>query len=130
MLNLTFVCNRYELCFAGEKTMKAFQASQQQQQHSSSEEAKEMDNNNNSVMFSLNVFRWLRWRKPLPHVTTDGEKTDTDSDNSVIDVFRWSRCKKPLPQKLMRSIGFPLPPDHVEVSIYSCLVKFLDFFLI
>ncbi|CAN7069006.1 unnamed protein product, partial [Brassica rapa subsp. trilocularis] len=105
--------SRYELCFAGEKTMKAFQASQQQ--HSSSEEATEMDNNNNSVMFSLNVFRWLRWRKPLPHVTTDGEKTDTDSDNSVIDVFRWSRCKKPLPQKLMRSIGFPLPPDHVEV---------------
>ncbi|KAG2300786.1 hypothetical protein Bca52824_037258 [Brassica carinata] len=108
--------SRYELCFAGEKTMKAFQASQQQQQHSSSEEAKEMDNNNNSVMFSLNVFRWLRWRKPdIPHVTTDGEKTDTDSDNSVIDVFRWSRCKKPLPQKLMRDIGFPLPPDHVEV---------------
>ncbi|CAF2355240.1 unnamed protein product [Brassica napus] len=105
--------SRYELCFAGEKTMKEFQASQQQ--HSSSEEAKEMDNNNNSVMFSLNVFRWLRWRKPLPHVTTDGEKTDTDSDNSVIDVFRWSRCKKPLPQKLMRDIGFPLPPDHVEV---------------
>ncbi|KAG5377162.1 hypothetical protein IGI04_041758 [Brassica rapa subsp. trilocularis] len=86
--------SRYELCFAGEKTMKAFQASQQQ--HSSSEEATEMDNNNNSVMFSLNVFH-------------------TDSDNSVIDVFRWSRCKKPLPQKLMRSIGFPLPPDHVEV---------------
>ncbi|KAJ4883207.1 Histone deacetylation protein Rxt3 [Raphanus sativus] len=105
--------SRYELCFAGEKTMKAFQASQQQ--HSSpSQEATEMDNNK-SFLFSIDVFRWLRWRKPLPdHVTTtNGDKTD--SDNSIIDVFRWSRCKKPLSQKLMRSIGFPLPPDHVEV---------------
>ncbi|KAF8081704.1 hypothetical protein N665_0870s0026 [Sinapis alba] len=88
---------RYELCFAGEKTMKAFQASQQQQQHSS-QEAMEMDNNNN---------------KPQNHLPSNGDKTE--SDNSIIDVFRWSRCKKPLPQKLMRSIGFPLPPDHVEV---------------
>ncbi|XP_022717557.1 zinc finger CCCH domain-containing protein 13-like isoform X2 [Durio zibethinus] len=28
---------------------------------------------------------------------------------------RWSRCKKPLPQKVMRSIGIPLPLEHVEV---------------
>ncbi|KAL0728421.1 hypothetical protein Bca4012_024514 [Brassica carinata] len=87
---------RYELCFAGEKTMKAFQASQQQY---SSQEAMEIDNNNKS-------------ENHLTHVT-NGDKPD--SDNSIIDVFRWSRCKKPLPQKLMRSIGFPLPPDHVEV---------------
>ncbi|KAL0842809.1 hypothetical protein Bca101_016054 [Brassica carinata] len=88
---------RYELCFAGEKTMKAFQASQQQQH--SSQEAMEIDNNNN---------------KSLNHLpSSNGDKTE--SDNSIIDVFRWSRCKKPLPQKLMRSIGFPLPPDHVEV---------------
>ncbi|CAA7027027.1 unnamed protein product [Microthlaspi erraticum] len=88
---------RYELCFAGEKTIKAFQASQQQSSH----EAMEIDNNNN---------------KSVNHVppVTNGDKT-TDADNSIIDVFRWSRCKKPLPQKLMRSIGFPLPPDHVEV---------------
>ncbi|KAJ0266118.1 hypothetical protein HA466_0001680 [Hirschfeldia incana] len=104
----------YELCFAGEKTMKAFQASQQQQ-NSLSQEATEMDNNKNnkSFLFSIDVFRWLRWRKPLPDHVTNVDKTD--SDNSIIDVFRWSRCKKPLPQELMRSIGFPLPPDHVEV---------------
>ncbi|ESQ40794.1 hypothetical protein EUTSA_v10012626mg [Eutrema salsugineum] len=86
---------RYELCFAGEKTIKAIQASQQH----SSQEAMEIDNNNKS-------------QNHLPHLT-NGDKTD--SDNSLIDVFRWSRCKKPLPQKLMRSIGFPLPPDHIEV---------------
>ncbi|CAH8392269.1 unnamed protein product [Eruca vesicaria subsp. sativa] len=84
---------RYELCFAGEKTMKAFQAAQQQH---SSQEAMEIDNN-----------------KSQNHLPSNGDKTE--SDNSIIDVFRWSRCKKPLPQKLMRSIGFPLPPDHVEV---------------
>ncbi|KAL9278863.1 putative histone deacetylation protein Rxt3 [Arabidopsis thaliana] len=84
---------RYELCFAGEKTIKAIQASQQQSSH----EAMETDNNNNKSQNHL----------------TNGDKTD--SDNSLIDVFRWSRCKKPLPQKLMRSIGFPLPADHIEV---------------
>ena len=45
--------------------------------------------------------------------SSNGEKND--SDNIVIDVFRWSRCKKPLPQKVMRSIGIPLPLEHVEV---------------
>uniref|UniRef100_A0A1J3FFZ0 Zinc finger CCCH domain-containing protein 13 n=1 Tax=Noccaea caerulescens TaxID=107243 RepID=A0A1J3FFZ0_NOCCA len=92
---------RYELCFAGEKTIKAFQASQQQSAQQSSHEAMEIDNNNN---------------KSVNHVppVTNGDRT-TDLDNSIIDVFRWSRCKKPLPQKLMRSIGFPLPPEHIEV---------------
>ncbi|KAJ6292192.1 hypothetical protein OIU76_024164 [Salix suchowensis] len=32
-----------------------------------------------------------------------------------IDVFRWSRCKKPLPQKVMQSVGIPLPLEHVQV---------------
>ncbi|GLT41418.1 hypothetical protein SLA2020_154840 [Shorea laevis] len=44
----------------------------------------------------------------------NGEKND--SDNTLVDVFHWSRCKKPLPQKVMRSIGIPLPLEHVEVS--------------
>ena len=88
--------------------MKAFQASQQQH---SSQEAMEIDNN-----------------KSQNHLPSNGDKTE--SDNSIIDVFRWSRCKKPLPQKLMRSIGFPLPPDHVEVKHFyfdsdSCFTKFL-----
>ncbi|XP_010521654.1 PREDICTED: zinc finger CCCH domain-containing protein 13 [Tarenaya hassleriana] len=78
---------RYELCFAGEKSMKAVQAS-----HSSHEA--ETDKNHHAHM-------------------PNGEKTD--SDNVLVDVFRWSRCKKPLPQKVMRSIGVPLPPDHIQV---------------
>lgn len=49
----------------------------------------------------------------------NGERTD--NDNTLIDVFRWSRCKKPLPQKVMRSIGIPLPSEHVEVLFSSFL---------
>ena len=47
------------------------------------------------------------------HHSSNGEKHD--GDNVMIDVFRWSRCKKPLPQKVMRTVGIPLPPEHVEV---------------
>ncbi|KAK1275783.1 hypothetical protein QJS04_geneDACA009997 [Acorus gramineus] len=35
--------------------------------------------------------------------------------NNIVDMFRWSRFKKPLPQKMMRSIGIPLPDEHLEV---------------
>lgn len=80
---------RYELCFAGEKTMKAVQAS-----HSHEAETDKSQNHHHSH---------------LPN----GDKSD--SDNVLVDVFRWSRCKKPLPQKVMRSIGVPLPADHIEV---------------
>lgn len=45
--------------------------------------------------------------------STNGDRNECD--NMVIDAFRWSRCKKPLPQKVMRSIGIPLPLEHVEV---------------
>lgn len=38
-----------------------------------------------------------------------------DNSSIMMDVFRWSRCKKPLPQKVMHSIGIPLPIDHLEV---------------
>lgn len=51
-----------------------------------------------------------------PH-SSNGEKTD--SDNVLIDIFRWSRCKKPLPQKVMRSVGIPLPLEHVEVLNFN-----------
>lgn len=44
-----------------------------------------------------------------------------DGDTIVIDVFRWSRCKKPLPQKHMRTIGIPLPLEHVEVCLVSAI---------
>ncbi|EOY14008.1 Peptidyl-prolyl cis-trans isomerase G isoform 1 [Theobroma cacao] len=79
---------RYELCFTGEKMVKATPASQ----------AYETDTEKSQNHHSH---------------SSNGEKND--SDNIMIDVFRWSRCKKPLPQKIMRSIGIPLPLEHVEV---------------
>ncbi|XVE98960.1 hypothetical protein REPUB_Repub03eG0154500 [Reevesia pubescens] len=79
---------RYELCFTGEKMVKATAASQV---HEADTEKSQNHHSHSS----------------------NGEKND--SDNIMIDVFRWSRCKKPLPQKVMRSIGIPLPLEHVEV---------------
>ncbi|XWS10659.1 hypothetical protein CRYUN_Cryun38cG0016000 [Craigia yunnanensis] len=86
---------RYELCFSGEKMVKATVASQ-------AHEA-DIEKSQNHHSHSSN-----------------GEKND--SDNILIDVFRWSRCKKPLPQKVMRSIGIPLPLEHVESNPYQDLV--------
>lgn len=79
---------RYELCFNGEKIIKASQLSQVHE----GENEKNQNHTSNS---------------------TNGERTD--SENTVVDVFRWSRCKKPLPQKVTRSLGIPLPLEHVEV---------------
>lgn len=60
-----------------------------------------------------------------PH-SSNGEKND--SENILIDVFRWSRCKKPLPQKVMRSVGIPLPLEYVEVHLkFSFLVAIGSF---
>ncbi|XP_022970872.1 uncharacterized protein LOC111469718 [Cucurbita maxima] len=83
----THAC-RYELCFSGEKMVKTIVASQ-------GHEA-DAEKSQNHVVHCPN-----------------GERTD--NDNTLIDVFRWSRCKMPLPQKVMRSIGIPLPSEHVEV---------------
>lgn len=41
-----------------------------------------------------------------------------DGDSVLINVFRWSHCKKPIPQKLMLSIGIPLPLEHLEVKYF------------
>lgn len=79
---------RYELCFAGEKMVKAIPATQL---HDS-----DIGKSQNHHMHS-----------------TNGDKAD--SDNVTIDVFRWSRCKKPLPQEVMHTVGIPLPLEHVEV---------------
>lgn len=61
--------------------------------------------------------------------STNGERND--SENIIVDVFRWSRCKTPLPQKVMRSVGIPLPLEYVEVLhialnliLSSCTVLF------
>lgn len=79
---------RYELCFTGEKMVKATTASQMHE----TETEKSQNHHSHSV---------------------NGERND--AENTVIDVFRWSRCKKPLPQKVMRSVGIPLPPEYLEV---------------
>ncbi|KAK7278341.1 hypothetical protein RJT34_23369 [Clitoria ternatea] len=81
--------SRYELCFTGEKMGKATPATQLH------EPGADKSQNHHH-----------------PH-SANGEKNDCD--NAVIDTFRWSRCKKPLPQKVMRTIGIPLPLEHVEV---------------
>lgn len=80
---------RYELCFTGEKIVKAPSVSQTHEAES--------DKSQNHVHFA------------------NGERSTAEGDNMVVDMFRWSRCKKPLPQKFMRSIGIPLPVEHLEV---------------
>nr|XP_043610372.1 uncharacterized protein LOC122582085 [Erigeron canadensis] len=68
---------RYELCFNGEKLVKA---------------ANETETNG-----------------------ADSDNHNSNNNNNMMDVFRWSECKKPLPQTVMRSIGIPLPPEHLQV---------------
>lgn len=81
---------RYELCFNGEKVVKAATASHGH----GSESGRPQTNNAHS---------------------TNGERSAVDGESTVVDIFRWSRCKRPLPQKSMQSIGIPLPLEHVEV---------------
>uniref|UniRef100_A0A803L504 Uncharacterized protein n=1 Tax=Chenopodium quinoa TaxID=63459 RepID=A0A803L504_CHEQI len=85
------LCNEpwYELCFTGEKIVKVPSVSQAHEAES--------DKSQNHVH------------------TANGERSSAEGDNMVVDMFRWSKCKKPLPQKFMRSIGIPLPLEHVEV---------------
>ncbi|KAL5173880.1 hypothetical protein HKD37_16G046327 [Glycine soja] len=80
---------RYELCFTGEKMVKAIPATQM---HDPDTEKSQNHHHH--------------------HHPANGDKADSDV---MVDVFRWSRCKNPLPQKLMRTIGIPLPLEHVEV---------------
>ncbi|XP_022841572.1 uncharacterized protein LOC111365339 [Olea europaea var. sylvestris] len=80
---------RYELCFNGEKTVKAVASSQ----------ALGVENGRSHSSSHL----------------SNGERNVAESESTVVDVFRWSRCKRPLPQKFMLSIGIPLPLEHVEI---------------
>ncbi|KAL8260294.1 hypothetical protein R6Q59_028247 [Mikania micrantha] len=81
VLYLESTTRRYELCFNGEKMVKA---------------GNELDTNG-----------------------MDGDNYNNNNSNynynNMMDVFRWSLCKKPLPQTVMRSIGIPLPPEHLQV---------------
>jgi hypothetical protein len=46
------------------------------------------------------------------------EKNRDRGEHEHRDVFRWSRCKKAMPEIAMRSIGIPLPAEHVEVGCF------------
>lgn len=81
---------RYELCFNGEKLVRAIQSSHTNEMESEKHQSHGLH-------------------------PTNGERSTIDSDSVMMDVFRWSRCKKPLPQKVMRTIGIPLPLEHLEV---------------
>eukprot|EP00268_Persea_americana_P057888 TRINITY_DN6962_c0_g1_i3.p1 TRINITY_DN6962_c0_g1~~TRINITY_DN6962_c0_g1_i3.p1 ORF type:complete len:805 (+),score=176.33 TRINITY_DN6962_c0_g1_i3:148-2562(+) len=83
---------RYELCFNGEKAVSNIAATSSQAPELESEK---LQNHN-------------------PHAPQISDRNPTDRDG-IIDVFRWSRCKRPLPQKVMRSVGIPLPVEHLEV---------------
>ncbi|KAK4283241.1 hypothetical protein QN277_000215 [Acacia crassicarpa] len=79
---------RYELCFAGEKKTKFMPPTQMHEPDSG---------------------------KSQNHLSHSARGGKSNGNNVRIDVFRWSRCKKPLPQKMMLTLGIPLPLDHVEV---------------
>ncbi|KAL8473897.1 hypothetical protein ACS0TY_030675 [Phlomoides rotata] len=85
---------RYELCFNGEKVIKAATAPP----HVHGAETGKTPSHNSHLTSS-----------------TNGERNGVDGESSVVDIFRWSRCKRPIPQKSMQSIGIPLPLEHVEV---------------
>lgn len=87
---------RYELCFNGEKVIKAATAP-----HVHGAETGRIQTYNSHL--------------------TNGERNAVDGESTVVDIFRWSRCKRPLPQKSMQTIGIPLPLEHVEV-IFPCHV--------
>lgn len=91
-----FSCCRYELCFNGEKAVSNVMTMSSQAPELESEKLQ----NHNS------------------HASQISDRHPTDR-HSIIDVFRWSRCKRPLLQKVMRSIGIPLPVDHLEVLLSS-----------
>ncbi|XP_010272511.1 PREDICTED: uncharacterized protein LOC104608276 [Nelumbo nucifera] len=79
--------NRYELCFNGEKMISA------NSQAMEGETEKHQTHNSHAQ---------------------NGERS-VDRETMTVNVFRWSHCKKPLPQKVMRTIGIPLPLEHLEV---------------
>lgn len=82
---------RYELCFSGERTIC-----------------------NGSLPTSAQSHELDQKLQNQCSIATNGERPATNRE-TTIDVFRWSRCKKPLPQKVMCSIGIPLPTEHVEL---------------
>ncbi|OAY78244.1 hypothetical protein ACMD2_02705 [Ananas comosus] len=84
--------NRYELCSTGDKVI-----------HSGAV--------HNSSQTGDSVHEKIQNHSSY---TQNGDKIATDREN-IVDVFRWSRCKKAMPEQIMRSIGIPLPMEHLEV---------------
>ncbi|KAK1426519.1 hypothetical protein QVD17_15193 [Tagetes erecta] len=87
VLYLESPTRRYELCFNGEKMVKAG--------NETDTNGIDGDNNNNN--------------------SNNNNNNNNNNYNNMMDVFRWSLCKKPLPQTVMRSIGIPLPSEHLQV---------------
>ncbi|KAJ4768662.1 zinc finger CCCH domain protein [Rhynchospora pubera] len=88
--------NRYELSFSGERVSAS---------NGSTHTPTSSDHQNNHSGSSHNH-----------HHTQNGTGSSEHKDE-IVDTFRWSRCKKPLPDSAMRSIGVPLPPEHLEILV-------------
>ncbi|XP_059644862.1 uncharacterized protein LOC132286526 [Cornus florida] len=90
VLYLETYSRRYELCFTGDKMVKASTVSQ--------------------------AHETVTEKSPTHNLLSrNGEKSALDCESIMIDLFRWSRCKKPLPREVMYAIGVPLPLEHLEV---------------
>ncbi|KAL0917913.1 hypothetical protein M5K25_013021 [Dendrobium thyrsiflorum] len=82
--------NRYELCFNREKACL------------------------NRASTSCQTSAFSEKRQCHSSLVQVCDRNATDGEN-IADMFRWSQCKKVLPEKMMRSIGIPLPTEHLVV---------------
>ncbi|KAF3334913.1 Transcriptional regulatory protein rxt3 [Carex littledalei] len=51
------------------------------------------------------------------HHHTQNGTGSIEQKEELVDTFRWARCRKPLPDNSMRSLGLPLPPEHLEILV-------------
>ncbi|XP_072993103.1 uncharacterized protein [Typha latifolia] len=84
--------NRYELCFNGEKA--GCNGTMPNSSQAAETEQEKLQNHSSHAH--------------------NGDRSSADREN-LVDVFRWSRCKKAMPERIMRSMGIPLPMEHLEV---------------
>ena len=115
---------RYELCFSGVKKRKSrpltqmhVSDSEKSQNHHSHPATNGKSNGDDDVMsIPLTQMHDSDSEKSQNHHSHPASNGKSNGNDDVMtDVFRFSRCKKPLPQKMMLTLGIPLPLDHVEV---------------
>lgn len=51
------------------------------------------------------------------HHHTQNGTGSIEQKEELVDTFRWARCRKPLPDNATRSLGLPLPPEHLEILV-------------